>query len=229
MDSLSSMFADSEASEIQTPHLSKVVHALRKHAHIPHWNIRLQDDQHKPLTRPEPHSTSGTHDTMILKAWKEILTDCGLDPEHETEKHVYEYWELFYHMNSCMEKLYTVDDEGKKTQTLHMVEGVELETFTKHCKRFGPAFLAAGHSQNEVTPYIHVLVEHAPDLMKMHGNLAQFSNQGFEAAHKYHKSLWLMTSRGGGKHKKSSILQMFELFYIQKHLIVLQNAHEIHS
>ena len=45
-----------------------------------------------------------------------------------------------------------------------------------------------------------------------------YANEGFECAHKLHRQLFGRSSRGGGKHRKSPILQIFEMFYGERML-----------
>ena len=46
----------------------------------------------------------------------------------------------------------------------------------------------------------HMIFDHVPAWMMVHGTLYAFANEGFEAAHKRNKQLFNKGDRGGGKY-----------------------------
>lgn len=73
------------------------------------------------------------------------------------------------------------------------------------------------YGHDNVTPYIHIICSHWADLMDLHGNLTEFSQEGFEGAHHFQKLIYSrVTSKGGGKKtpkSKSVHYQILEKHY----------------
>ena len=81
--------------------------------------------------------------------------------------------------------------------------------------------------EKKITPYMHIVICHSVSLMKKMGSLNFMSQQGFEACHKYHKLIYeRCTSRGGGKHKMSSIEQTI-LFHYRVLFLQMVHKHDI--
>ena len=83
--------------------------------------------------------------------------------------------------------------EAQTSETLdkiHQAEGMcrfMPEAFDELLKRWGEALVFTfyhGGAANVVSDYIHIVVEHAAELIKLQGPLGAWSQQGFEAAHK---------------------------------------------
>ena len=55
----------------------------------------------------------------------------------------------------------------------------EIKDFTKRASDWVTLFTSV-YQTKHVTPYIHVLVAHLPTIMKDHGNIRMFSQQGLE-------------------------------------------------
>ena len=69
-----------------------------------------------------------------------------------------------------------------------------------------------------ITPYLHIVVCHSVEMLKRFHSLSLYSQQGFEAAHKFQKMIWeRATSRGGGGY--SSIEQTME--YVYRHFFMM--------
>ena len=98
--------------------------------------------------------------------------------------------------------------------------GNSANTFRRKCKRFIELFLESPHDRVEsvdgglftnkrfggyfpedITPYMHALCHHIPDLMERYeGNLMQFSCYALEKLNNYHQKWWFnSTSHGGGR------------------------------
>lgn len=74
------------------------------------------------------------------------------------------------------------------------------------------------YSEQDATPYLHVLVEHSSDLVKMVGGLQPFSCDGLEKkGHLVQETFWRKTLKGGGKRKKEPIQSILELENRQLH------------
>jgi len=41
-----------------------------------------------------------------------------------------------------------------------------------------------------MTPYVHILKHHTVQILKNHGSISKFSQQGFEACHRWHRILY---------------------------------------
>lgn len=84
-------------------------------------------------------------------------------------------------------------------------------------KLFGDKFLQK-YGEINVTPYLHIVICHSVMLLQRYGSISQFSQQGFEATHKWHRIVYYSsTNRDGGKGKtlesKSALLQIIYKTY----------------
>ena len=70
---------------------------------------------------------------------------------------------------------------------------------------------------------MHIVCAHTIGLLRLHGSLWGFANQGCEAAHKLIRQLLNFTSRGGGRHFKDVALAVLERHY-RIHML-----HHLHS
>lgn len=81
--------------------------------------------------------------------------------------------------------------------------------FENLLKNFGEALLDI-FEWKILTAYSHIIVCHTIPLIKKWGNLAQYSQQGLEAANKVHKQI---AKRGTDHSKSKSIIQQFYHIY----------------
>ena len=58
-----------------------------------------------------------------------------------------------------------------------------------------------------VTPYVHVIATHVPLFIQKYGSLDLFSQQGFEATHKWHNTIYSRASSRDGAVSKSKVQQ----------------------
>lgn len=72
-----------------------------------------------------------------------------------------------------------------------------METAHKQQGRFGETFLSL-FDKSEVTPYIHIAMEHAVDHLERFRALWLYSNEGFEAANKRHRWWYGQCTQRGG-------------------------------
>ena len=64
------------------------------------------------------------------------------------------------------------------------------------------------------TPYFHVITEHTIELLSEHKSIGKFSQQGFEAANRFHRQLYVSsTSHDGGAHPVSSSKQVLQKLF----------------
>lgn len=95
---------------------------------------------------------------------------------------------------------------------LEPLSTVELELARQKIDRFGELFLDL-YTESNVTCYIHIICSHAHALLKLHGSLGAYANQGVEAAHKLIRQKLNFTQRGGGKWYKHVTLAVLERHY----------------
>jgi len=55
--------------------------------------------------------------------------------------------------------------------------------------------------EEAITPYIHIIHKHAVDIVVRHGSISKFSQQGFEACHRWHRILYNSCTNHGGYRK----------------------------
>jgi len=58
-----------------------------------------------------------------------------------------------------------------------------------------------GCVEESITPYIHIIHKHAVQILGRHGSLSKFSQQGFEACHRWHRILYNSCTNHGGYRK----------------------------
>jgi hypothetical protein len=62
-------------------------------------------------------------------------------------------------------------------------------------------------TERHVTPYIHMIVCHTCDIMKKtESSFSVFSQQGFEATHKWHKAIYFHSTSHDGQVTKNKIV-----------------------
>jgi hypothetical protein len=94
----------------------------------------------------------------------------------------------------------------------------DLPTLEPLLKHFGDSYVAC--FGNLVTPYIHIVVCHTAELIRRHGTLGQYEQQGLENSINIHKaSFFRSSSRGGGKNSTpvTTLMQVMNRFYRLRH------------
>lgn len=84
----------------------------------------------------------------------------------------------------------------KKETTFPEFEGV--------CRKWITNFLAVYHTRH-VTPYMHLLIAHIPEFLKLYGSLAPYSQQGLE---KLNDDITKIYYRGTNHHIKEALEQI---------------------
>ena len=80
-------------------------------------------------------------------------------------------WQDFYEIYDLLRSF---DDFGRCSVASQKQEGLRVRV-----KMWLEAFVAVYHNKH-VTPYMHLLVNHAADIIQRHGSLSVFSAQGLE-------------------------------------------------
>ena len=73
--------------------------------------------------------------------------------------------------------------------------------------------------------YGHLTIDHAPMLMRKFLSMTEFSQQGFEAAHKDQRQLWLKASSHDQQGEASSCKMTSFLF---NKTLVIEDMYEVH-
>lgn len=94
----------------------------------------------------------------------------------------------------------------------------EIDLFDIKCKEWGFLLKELFGSSLGTGDYGHLTIDHAPMLMRKFLSMTEFSQQGFEAAHKDQRQLWLKASSHDQHGEASSIDQMLVHFYSEKML-----------
>ena len=101
---------------------------------------------------------------------------------------------------------------NKVIRQLDPVTEAEIEEHEQDLEEFGEAFIKQ-YDGCAVTCYVHMICCHSAMLLKRHGSIGMFANQGAEAAHKLIRQKLNHTGRGGGKHGKPVSLAILERHY----------------
>lgn len=135
---------------------------------------------------------NGTNVNKIFDNLDEILDLFHLERHDE----ILENWHLWA----------TIRQRLKKNK-----DEIDLDQLQADLDRFIMRFINI-YEYGKLTPYLHIVVCHSVQMLKRFHSLSLYSQQGFEAAHKFQKMIWeRATSRGGGGY--SSIKQTMEYFY----------------
>ena len=121
-------------------------------------------------------------------------------------------WEAFSKVNIVLRQLEQVTPE-------------QLAQYEIDVGEFGEAFVAQ-YSNTGVTCYIHMIVCHSVQLIRQHGSIGVFANQGVEAAHKLIRQKLNRSARGGGRYQKAVSLSILERHY-RIELLRLVYEHEV--
>jgi hypothetical protein len=90
----------------------------------------------------------------------------------------------------------------------------DLGTLEPLLKQFGDSYVSC--FGNLITPYIHIVVCHTAELIRNHGPLGQYEQQGLENSINIHKSSFFRSSsRGGGSNSTpvTTLMQIMHRFY----------------
>lgn len=94
----------------------------------------------------------------------------------------------------------------------------EIDLFDVKCKEWGFLLKDIFGSSLGTGDYGHLLIDHAPMLMRRFLSMTEFSQQGFEASHKDQRQLWLKATSHDQHGEASSIEQMLVHFYAERML-----------
>lgn len=109
----------------------------------------------------------------------------------------------------CRSQRNTVDKES--IEVVDYVAKKHLEML-KRCKEWGFLLKDLFGSSLGTGDYGHLLIDHAPMLMRRFLSMTEFSQQGFEASHKDQRQLWLKATSHDQHGEASSIEQMLVHF-----------------
>ena len=121
-------------------------------------------------------------------------------------------WEAFQKVNVVLRQLEPVSQE-------------QLTQYETDLAEFGEAHVEQ-YNSTAVTCYVHIIVCHSVQLIKAHGSIGVFANQGVEAAHKLIRQKLNRSNRAGGKHQKSVSLAMLERHH-RIEMLRLVHEHEV--
>ena len=117
----------------------------------------------------------------ILKAAESIVASFESEDKIEETTQI---WKL------CQEILQELEKET--------VAASNLCEFEEKLKKFGRLYVKR-FGEEEVTPYIHIVVCHTISILEKHSSIGFFSQQGFESTHKWHKMIFYFSSSHDGK------------------------------
>jgi hypothetical protein len=149
-----------------------------------------------------PHECSTTCPNLVPSLDGKTAT-CPLSPLEYlytgTLTRTLAMWAAWKEVNAVMKQVEYVSNE-------------QLQQYEVNVATFGDTYLLL-HPSTAMPCYIHIIVCHSLALIKMHGALGIFSNQGCEAAHKLIRQKVNRTARGGGKWVKEISLAVLERHY----------------
>lgn len=155
------------------------------------WETKVKDGRGDFLKNLEWTSLTGSDFKKLLKFLPEQLANSTiLDTSNKTK--VIELWVAFGKLystlsewNPPLDKIDFFFEESKKWINEFLDLGRSLEGYDSKC----------------ITPYMHILVYHVPQLMKMYGGIKQFTGQGVE---KTNDDIKLIYHRKTNKHAATS-------------------------
>ncbi len=80
----------------------------------------------------------------------------------------------------------------------------EVSNFECRCRKWLKCFTSTYQTTN-VTPYMHVLVNHVPEMLQKYGSISGFTQQGLE---KHNDLATKMFFRSTNHHKKDALMQL---------------------
>lgn len=119
---------------------------------------------------------------------------------------------------------------------IESTDEIQFTELSDKLKTFIDTFIKL-YTIKQVTPYIHIVVAHTESLLKQHGSIGKFSQQGFEATHKWQKLIYYNATWHDGSiysHKTkesiktSSIVQIIQKIY-RVHFLYMYNDLKLRS
>jgi hypothetical protein len=90
----------------------------------------------------------------------------------------------------------------------------KINQFSTIAQTFGQDIIHRWSDEAISSPYFHIVIQHSTSMLNLHGSIGYFGQQGFEAAHQWHRRLWWSaTCRNGGNGGTTVILQMLTRIY----------------
>ena len=146
---------------------------------------------------------TGAKCSKVLEHYKDIVTSVTTDAD---TLQIWEDWKWICEM---------LQEETVESTRFSDIEAV--------LQRWGDNYVNQYCDYN-VTPYIHTVVCHTLHLLKLHNSIGLFSQQGFEATHKWHKRLYYTSTSHDGSvsTRKVSISSIQQLFLKIFRVLILQ-------
>ena len=148
-------------------HLQRFCKFINDVAKITDWNFYVNDGklQYRTLRGPEH---------------RKLMNQIDLDfliPSHPKLKNLKKLWKDFPELLKMMENNLTDKEIGGFETSARAWVSLYYDT----------------HCSTDITPYMHVLSCHVPQLMRLHGNISHFCQQGLEKVNdlvtkRYHRS-----------------------------------------
>lgn len=130
-------------------------------------------------------------------AWHKIA---NLEPKITNKAHTWAIWDAWSKIQYYLTSFGPFSEEDISTLVLL------LQSFGSEYKQ--------RYLTSRVTPYVHILCSHLVEVIKLHGSVALYANEGFEATHKFHRRIFQRaTAHNGSRSRVSSILQTFQRIY----------------
>jgi len=164
--------------------LDKFVQAVRN-AGIRNFDVAIPEKGAKikipGLTGPKVNKIMSSYKKIVKSYCKEekLLTDS------------LKVWELWFKICSALQQ--------------ETVDPTTFSNLEEDLNQFGKQFILTYGEQN-VTPYIHIVVCHTMPWLRKYGSIGRYSQQGFEATHKWHKQIYYFSTNHNGKVSQSKIL-----------------------
>ncbi len=93
------------------------------------------------------------------------------------------------------------------------IQPAELLALKAHLTDFWNCYCRR-YTATLVTPYIHILVAHLEEVLAEHKSVGRYSQEGFEATHKFHRRIFQRgSSHNGGLLRKPASLQILQRIY----------------
>jgi hypothetical protein len=193
----------SKPKKIPPPSLHKNIQyeidsITKKKMPVPPMSVRDIPSAAANIVQPEPMHIKEVDAAFLMPV--EILSDNVAAPQFsknvqiEDVKKIFDYW------------AWIVLNLEQKEITDEFCDRFEL-TAANFVEALKVLFV-----ENHPTAYIHILFGHAGKMMRNHKGLWLYSQQGFEALHKFQKQIYLNHTTRGGADMDSS-LQIFEYTY----------------
>lgn len=146
----------------------------------------------------------------ILEYSKEILADFG-------NQQLTELWIEWKHLSLILE-----------TQKFDPpLLGEDIDNIKMRLKNWSTLFSSL-YLDKDITPYIHIVVDHSHQILKSFNSIGKFSQEGFEGSHKWQKTIYFRSTNKDGKVSSkrsptSSIQQIiqkiFRIYFIKYNIV----------